>query len=210
MSDILRQVDEDIRKERYLNIWKRYGLFVIVFAGLLIFTTISYQVYMSIKISNDQKIVERYISAKTINDINMSLDNLSNLEDTSNDFLSGLVKLKIADLYAKEKNYEMSKSKLNEIINNNKFERIIRDQAIYSYLMLEVNKMNNDQIMSFIPDFKSNETSYNHLYKELLAINYFLENKNIKSLEIFNQIVNNPTISPEIKIRAEKFIETLE
>ena len=210
MSDILRQVDEDIRKEHFLKIWKKYGLYIGVLVGLLICITVGYQIFKSIKISNDQKIVERYISAKTYNDISISLDYLSDLEDSSNDFLSGLVKLKVADLYAKEKKYEMSKSKLYEIINDNKFEGIIKDQAVYNYLMLEINEIDDDQFSSLISDLKTSKTSYEFLYNELLAINYYLANNNIKSREIFNKIINNPIMSPEIKLRAEKFIETLE
>ena len=210
MSDILRQVDEDIRKEHFLKIWKKYGLYIGALVGLLICITVGYQIFKSIKISNDQKIVERYISAKTYNDISISLDYLSDLEDSSNDFLSGLVKLKVADLYAKEKKYEMSKSKLYEIINDNKFEGIIKDQAVYNYLMLEINEIDDDQFSSLISDLKTSKTSYEFLYNELLAINYYLANNNIKSREIFNKIINNPIMSPEIKLRAEKFIETLE
>ena len=42
MTDIFREVDEDIRQERYLKIWKRYGRYVAGAATLVVLTTAAY------------------------------------------------------------------------------------------------------------------------------------------------------------------------
>ena len=36
MSDILRQVDEDLRKDRLLGLWKKYGYYLIGIIAILI------------------------------------------------------------------------------------------------------------------------------------------------------------------------------
>ena len=36
MSDIFREVDEDVRKEQYAKLWKKYGVYVIALAALVV------------------------------------------------------------------------------------------------------------------------------------------------------------------------------
>ena len=48
MSDILRQVDEELRKDRLLNLWKRYRIYLIGGLILLISSVLGYQINKSI------------------------------------------------------------------------------------------------------------------------------------------------------------------
>ena len=63
MSDILRQVDEDLRKEKLSNLFKKYGLYVILTLVIIIGSVIGYQVIVSIDKSKNEKLIETYIKA---------------------------------------------------------------------------------------------------------------------------------------------------
>ena len=63
MSDILRQVDEDLRKEKLSNLFKKYGLYVILTLAIIIGSVIGYQVMVSIDKSKNEKLIETYIKA---------------------------------------------------------------------------------------------------------------------------------------------------
>ncbi|MTI17632.1 tetratricopeptide repeat protein [Rhodobacteraceae bacterium RKSG542] len=45
MSDIFSEVDEDVRKEQYSRLWKRFAPFVYVVAGLIVVGTAGYRGY---------------------------------------------------------------------------------------------------------------------------------------------------------------------
>ena len=68
MSNILRQVDEDLRKERILNLWKKYGLYVIFLIIVLVTIVVGLQISKSIAKSNSEAVVEKYIKAINEND----------------------------------------------------------------------------------------------------------------------------------------------
>ena len=87
MSDVLRQVDEDLRKDRILSLWKKYGIYIIVFILLLISSVIGYQINKSLSISNNQKQVENYLIASNLPSENEIVSSLSNLENSSNTFM---------------------------------------------------------------------------------------------------------------------------
>ena len=61
MVNIFREVDEDIRKERYISLFRNYGVYIIGFIALIIIILSSIQFYSSYKISSNEKIIEEYI-----------------------------------------------------------------------------------------------------------------------------------------------------
>ena len=52
MSDVLRQIDEDLRKEKLLSLWRSYGTYLIILVILGVGSLIGYQVYNSSNISH--------------------------------------------------------------------------------------------------------------------------------------------------------------
>ena len=87
MSDVLRQIDEDLRKDRILSLWKKYGIYIIVFILLIISSVIGYQINKSLNISNNQKQVENYLIASNLPSENEIVSSLSNIENSSNIFM---------------------------------------------------------------------------------------------------------------------------
>ena len=63
MSDILRQVDEDLRKDRLLKIWSLYKIYIVGSIFILLISLSGYQYYLSINQSKNEAIVEQYINS---------------------------------------------------------------------------------------------------------------------------------------------------
>ena len=63
MANIFNEVDEDIRKERYQNLWSKYGKYIIGFLVLIV-TIFSLTQYLQSKnISDNKKILDTYFTA---------------------------------------------------------------------------------------------------------------------------------------------------
>ena len=109
MSDVLRQIDEDLRKDRLIKLWKKYGVYLIVsmVLGLSLITGI--QINKSYKISQNEKIVERYIETENIINDKEKLENLSQLSNSKNEYIRNLSKLKSANLLIKNNVYGTAK-----------------------------------------------------------------------------------------------------
>ena len=56
MANILKEVDEDIRKERYSNLWSKYGKYLIGLIVLIVIIFSLTQFYQSQIISSNEKI----------------------------------------------------------------------------------------------------------------------------------------------------------
>jgi len=60
LSDIFQEVEEDVRRERYEQIWKDYGNYIMVAAAILVLAVAGYQAWRSYDLSQRQKTSDQY------------------------------------------------------------------------------------------------------------------------------------------------------
>jgi len=63
VSDIFQEVEEDVRRERYEQLWKKYGNVIIAAAVVLVLAVAGYQAWRTYDLSQRQKVSERYREA---------------------------------------------------------------------------------------------------------------------------------------------------
>jgi hypothetical protein len=66
MSDIFQEVEEDVRRERYEQLWKKYGNYVIAAAALLVLAVGGYQAWSAYDTNQRQAVSDQYQAAQTI------------------------------------------------------------------------------------------------------------------------------------------------
>tara|TARA_B100000989_G_scaffold151683_1_gene113184 strand:- start:10 stop:642 length:633 start_codon:yes stop_codon:yes gene_type:complete len=209
MSDVLRQVDEDLRKDRILSLWKKYGIYIIVFILLLISSVIGYQINKSFSISNNQKQVENYLIASNLPSENEIVSSLSNLENSSNTFMRGLIRLKMANSLISQGKKEQSQAILIQLMKDREINKIINDAAGYFYLMSKLNEITKDEILAYFPDNQIDNSTFKYLFLELFALHDLFSGDFEQTNKSFQKIINDPEAPREIIIRSEKFLESI-
>ena len=209
MSDILRQVDEELRQDRLLNLWRRYRLYLIGGLILLISSVLGYQINKSLNQSFYEGEVEKYISTSDILDFNQAIENLGEIKNSNQLLISGIAQIKIATLLMENGKIQESKAKLLEIINEGNADAILTDLATYFYLMSSLNDISIDEINTYLTSNKLEKSSFKYLFKEIIAIKNLLAG-NIKiSNEKFDELINDKNTPRDIIIRAAKFLDTI-
>ncbi|MDC3085909.1 hypothetical protein OA342_01045 [Pelagibacteraceae bacterium] len=209
MSDILRQVDEELRQDRLLSLWRRFRVYVISGLILLIGSVLGYQINKSINQSFYEDEVEKYINTSDLADFKQTIDELSKIENTNQLLISGIAQIKIATLLMENGEKQESKAKLLKIINENKADSILTDLAIYFYLMSSLNDISMDEINKFLTNNKLENSSFKYLYRETIAIKNLLVGNVKLSKEQFDELANDTNTPKDIVIRATKFSNTI-
>ena len=209
MSDILRQVDEDLRKERIIQLLKSYGIYIIVTIVVIIVSIISYQLVISKNKSENERLVEIYIQAESIKNSNQKLEKFSELINAQNEYLSGLAELKVANFYINNGNIEKALESLDNIIDNQKYDPIINDLSLYLMLMIKLEKISYEEFSSYIDDEMIEISKFKYLFKELIAIKNFLNGDVDDARKRFQNLISDPDIPLEINTRAIKFIQLI-
>ena len=207
MSDILRQVDEDLRKERLTSLWNRFKIYIISITLLLI---ISVSVYQYLEISEYNKkvsAIENYYKATNNGSIDEMLVKLETIK-TNNEFSQNLINLKMADIHLVKGDTELGLEKLEQIFKS-KNKTILGDLALYKYLMLKIDEVTLNEVNNLIENFSSKENNFNYLFSELVGIKNIIDGQYSEGKIIFESLLNDASVSNEIKIRAEKYINII-
>ena len=210
MSDILRQVDEDLRKEKLSNLFKKYGLYVILTLVITIGSVIGYQVMVSIDKSKNEKLIETYIKATNSKNISEQYSLLDELINANNNYISSIAELKIANLKIENGNIKDGILDLEKLTDDEKYDPIIADLATYFLLLLKIDNSSEEEFMSYLTDDRMRDSNFKYLFNELISFKKLMLGKNEESKKNFQHLIDTPDVPVEIKIRANKFIEIID
>jgi hypothetical protein len=66
LSDIFQEVEEDVRRERYEQLWKKYGNHMIALASVVVLAVGGYQAWKAYDLSQRQQVSDRYQAAEEL------------------------------------------------------------------------------------------------------------------------------------------------
>jgi hypothetical protein len=159
--------------------------------------------------SKNEKFVEQYINALNEKDKFNAINLLDELDGSDNSYIKGLAKLKKVDLYASLDEHESALNILQEVFNDGSLDSIIRDLALYKYLMIQINVIDDEEFIQIIDDSNVDEGNFRYLFNELKALKALIIQDKEKGLELFQNILNDPDAPQDIKDRSKKFLTIL-
>ena len=205
MANIFREVDEDIRKERYINLFRKYGVYVIAIIVIIVGTLAGIQFYSGHQVNKNEMLFAEYINIIE-NNSDDTLEKLSDSGNTSNLFLNGMYLLKRSDLLVASGQIAQATLLLSEAIENNALNKIHNDVAIYKLLMINIEKLSIEEIKSYQNKLISEVDAF-YLTEELIAIKFLIEGQKEDAIKKFSELSTNNSVPIEIKNRSAVFIK---
>ena len=205
MANIFREVDEDIRKERYINLFRKYGVYVIAIIVIIVGTLVGIQFYSGYQVNKNEMLFAEYINIIE-NNSDDTLEKLSDSGETSNIFLNGMYLLKRSDLLVASGQIDQASLLLSEAIENNNLNKIHNDVAIYKLLMINIETLSIEEIKSYQNKLISEVDAF-YLTEELIAIKFLIEGQKEDAIKKFSELSTNNSVPIEIKNRSAVFIK---
>ena len=205
MANIFREVDEDIRKERYINLFRKYGVYVIAIIVITVGSLAGIQFYSGYQVNKNEMLFAEYINIIE-NNSDDTLEKLSDSGETSNIFLNGMYLLKRSDLLVASGQIDQATLLLSEAIENNNLNKIHNDVAIYKLLMINIETLSIEEIKSYQNKLISEVDAF-YLIEELIAIKFLIEGQKEDAIKKFSELSTNNSVPIEIKNRSAVFIK---
>ena len=210
MANIFNEVDEDIRKERYQNLWSKYGKYIIgvLFLIVIIFSLTQY--LQSKNISDNKKILDTYFTAiESIekNQLDLVDQNLKIVYNEKNKTLAAISSIKLSQVYLEDNRKNKALSLLEDIYRNNSLESIYRELALYKYIMIDFENIKVSNIENMIGLIENNNNLFNLYFQEMIGIKHLTSGDAKKANSIFTNLALDENTPFDLKMRLDKLIK---
>ena len=207
---ILREIDEELRKDHFSKMWSRYGKILVGVACIIISSVAGYKAWQNYDVTNRSQLGERFTSTFELTKKGGNELALSALKDFQAEASPGykmLASFRAAALMAKEDDTLGAAAAYEKIANDGSLDIIYRDLAI---LLGTIQRMNNSENMTTLTNslalISTDENPWRYSARELIAIIAMNSGDKAKAKKLLIALINDETTPNGIRLRAKELL----
>jgi hypothetical protein len=205
-SDIIREVEEDLRRERYEALWKRYGSFVIMAALVIIVGVAGYKGWQYWQQSRADGAGARYEGAMQFSRENKDADSVAALEALVKDAPAGYQTLGRFRLAAEASNAGNKAGALalyQSLADDKIADAMLRSYAQLKAAELRVDDADFTEMQTRLTPLLADGQPWRHSARELLGLAAFKAGNSAEAEKAFVLLVADPDVPQGLRQRAE-------
>ncbi len=196
MADIIDEINEELKKDKLLQFWKKYQKYLISIIVLFLFSLISYQIYSFWINNTNNKSADIFYNAMNSKDFSQSI---LNKENDLNRGYEMLALFKKASQFSEKGNNEEASNLYLDIYYDESQDEFYREIALLLSIMHSKEK--NEKLLSNLNDLISKDTPLKGIALELDMGIKLNEGKIKEAINNLNQILSLSEISPSQRKR---------
>jgi hypothetical protein len=212
MSDIIREVDEELRRERLANIWKQYGGYIALGAFLVVAAVAGWRGYEYYAARQAEAASERFVAAqKLAADSSKTDEAIAAFKALSADAPATYRVLSRLSLAAElgQKDAKEGAAAFEAIANDSSVEPLVRDLARVRAAALLVDSIDVAEMRTRLGPTLENASAFRHSANELLGLAYLRAGDQANAQKIFLQLAFDPETPSGLRNRAQRLQSVL-
>lgn len=212
MSDFLREVDEDYRRDQLISLWKRFGPWMIGAAIATVVAVAGFKAWNAYVSEQRQARAEIYETAVTaVNDgrMNEAFANLIELQSADGEGYAVLARFAQAKLLLLEDKIGEAVALYESVEADSSAPQVFREFATYLSAAAQFDMLSADEMQEQLTLLIQSEGSWSALSNELLAMSYLRESREGQAREILNVLSVDPTAPPGVAARASNVLAVM-
>ncbi|HZP18945.1 MAG TPA: tetratricopeptide repeat protein [Bauldia sp.] len=205
MSDIFREVDEDLRREQVKRLWDRYGTYVIGAAILIVVATAGYRLYGYFQDRQTAASGDRFVAAVKLADDGKHAEAIAALDAIAKDGSGGypvLASFRSAAEKAATGDDKGAVAGFDAIAQSSSPPSLIRDMARIRAALILVETANFNDMVARIGDLAAPDNIWRHTAREILGLAAWRVNDTVNARKYFKAILDDKDAPGDIKGRA--------
>ena len=205
MSDIIREVDEELRRERYQKIWERYGAYLVIAAILVVLAVAGWRAWDWYQTREAEKAGARFEAIlKLLND-GRRFEAEADLNTLAKDAPSGyrLLALFRAAAEAGKTDPAAGVAAYDAIADDASIEPLLRDLARVHASLLLLDTASVTEIARRMEPLLSPLSAFRHSAREILALARYKSGEHQAAEKLFTELLTDPSTPPSMRTRAE-------
>lgn len=213
MSDILREVDEEIRRENWENLWKKYGKYLVAAALVAIIATASVVGWREYDRSRRMESGDRFAAAVTeaenTADPAQAADILAAYVSEAPTGYATLARLREAKLRADAGDPKAAIAIYDAIASDNSVERLFRDLAALYSVRMQIDKGDPSKLNSRLLPLAADDSPWRYSARELQAIVDLRSGDTAAARELFTRLADDANAPDSLRTRATEMLHAM-
>jgi hypothetical protein len=210
VSDIFQEVEEDVRRERYEQIWKKYGNYIMIAAALLVAAVAGYQAWQRYDLTQRQKISDKYReasqSAQTGNLPKAETDFAALAKDAPSGYAT-LAKFHLAGAYLAQGKRDAAVALLRELTNSS--DSIVASTARLRLAWTNADASPKAEIATLLQPLTGQDNPWHFAAAEVLAYVDLKDGARSQALAQYQKLAQEPGAPASLRQRASGIAEYL-
>ena len=211
-ENLFKEIDEDLRQQKYANLWKKYGKFVIAGAVVLIIGVASIQGWeaynLNRKITDSNLLMSALKSIDQANPTN-AIALLDNLTKDGSLGYSILAKFNQAAILTKSGKYHKAIENYLSISEDMRIEQNLRDLALIRSAYLSLEHTSSDKPLEKLSSIINMENAWRHSAKELSALFSYKSGDSVRAHQLYKELADDTTAPTGMRSRAAEMAAIL-
>ena len=209
-EEFIKEVDEDLKEEKRVKLWKKLLPYVLGFSFGIILIISSFVFWETHTKKTNQSLGDDFTAAVDLaneNDIDAALLALDRIVDKGSDGYATIAMMKKASLLIDKGNFDEGLSIYLDL-EKNAVDQSFRDIATILYVLNSMDKIDSEVLLRKIQPLENSKV-WQSSALELKAFIYLKDKKNILAKEVFQSILNLKSSPSSLSTRARNMIEYL-
>jgi hypothetical protein len=212
VADIFREVDEDIRKERYQKLWKRYRWWLL---GITLALIIAVAAYVIIKEQNDaRRIDEGRQFAAALGELEAgrskgAADAFLALADSTDSGYLALARLRAADALVQASDITGAIALYDELAGDSRADPLYRELAVLLAAERLLDRAGPEDVMQRLAPLVSGDGPWRSLASEITGIAQIRAGRNDAARAIFTELSDDARAPNGVRSRAQELLTSL-
>jgi hypothetical protein len=207
MSDIIREVDEELRRERLANIWKKHGGLIVLGVFLIVAGTAGWRGYEYYANKQAEAASERYaVAQKLAADATKTDEAIKAFEAIAADAPSSYRLLARFSAAAElgQKDAKAGAAAFDAIANDTSVESLMREIASIRGAALIVDTADVTDMQKRLAPALADGSAFRHSANELLALAHLRAGNQAEAQKLFLLLAFDPETPPGMRNRAQR------
>lgn len=214
MADVFNEVDEELRREHYQKLWKKYGKYVITLAAVIVLGTAGSVGWKEYRIATRESESTRFMTAVQLIESGEQVKGAAALAALAEDAGAGyraLARLRQAAALRQIGDHSVALSVYDRLASDGGVDQHLRDLArlLGAQALLELGTA-NDQVATRLGPLLKDDNPWRHSARELRGALALQEGDLETAKREFTSLANDLSAPPGIRARAAELLAAVE
>jgi hypothetical protein len=212
MSDIFREVDEDLRRDRLEQLWKRYGAWIIAAALLIVGATAAFTAwreYQAYQARLEGVAYTEAVGLAQAGQQEQAIDALAGIADGADDGHGLLARFEAAALRAQEGDKAAAIAAYQAIADDGGIDQLYRDLATVLGALHAIGDGEAQPIIARLQPIASGDSPWRPTALEVTALAQLRAGDKAAALETYKRLADDLAAPPGLRGRAAEMVQAL-